>query len=185
MVGLMFRNDDVTFNTDLSMLQDCYSVIRSFYGAAAIWSCVTLFCEHNRSGSVYRDVPFKNKKSSWFYSADKFIDKISDIPGTNLASHGLYHVDHSAIGYDAQEMSILGSCRFLRTSLFVPPFNRYNEDTIKICADNGIYLAKQGEWKSLEHDQFFNGWHRWYFHSWRFGPNKIKEALLNDFSFKK
>lgn len=70
-------------------------------------------------------------------------------PGTNpvdladrVASHGLIHVDHRLLHRAAQEMSIVVSCSLLNTTWFSPPFHKYNQDTIDICAEHGITLDR-------------------------------------------
>jgi hypothetical protein len=83
----------------------------------------------------------------------------------NVASHGLIHLDHSRVGYDAQEMNILTSCNLLKTNMFIPPFNRYNEDTVKICEKNGIELLVGG-WKSLKFNEYDPEHEKWYLHPW-------------------
>lgn len=179
MENLVFRNDDVTSNTDLDKLEALYDVIRDIFPYADIISCITLFSKKNNKGSVYSEVPFKNKPTNWFYKTNQFINfNLDKLPQSRIASHGLYHIDHSNVSYQTQEMSILGSCRYLNTNIFVPPFNRSNDDTVNICLDNSIELwsLNQG-WKNIEYEPFDMNHRLWYFHSWRFTPNSLRNAL--------
>lgn len=175
---ITFRNDDVSSNTDLDKLHAIYDVIRDVFPYADIVSGVTLFSKKGTKGSVYDEVPFKNKPTNWFYKADTFLNKFNTFPQSRMASHGLYHVDHRTLSQQAQEMSILGSCNYLKSNIFIPPFNRYNDDTVNICLDNKIELwnLDQG-WKSLEYEPFDMTHKLWYFHSWRFTAHSIRNAL--------
>lgn len=177
---LIFRNDDVNPNTNYAELFECYKVIKELFPSCEIVSGVTLFSKTSNKGSVYPGVPFKDKPVDWFYNVDRFMDDLELIQFGKLASHGLFHVDHSKISYDAQEMSIISSCRFLGTDLFIPPFNRWNDDTIKICDDYALNLiSMKGQWKSFEYEIFNSNHPFWYFHSWRFNVKELREVLNN------
>lgn len=185
MARLIFRNDDVSGNSDFETILDIYSYIREMYGYedVEIYSCVNLLSERNTEGSVYKDVPFKNKKATFLYKKTNDIMNRQILQSIGrmsiIVSHGLYHVDHSAIGYDAQTMSIVGSCRLLNTNIFVPPFNRFNEDTEQICKQNKIELVKPGGWLSMEFNKFTPTHAKWYFHSWRYDLRKFKDEIGN------
>lgn len=181
---IIFRNDDVSANTDRKKLASIYGVIHTMYPDAEIWSCITLFAQNNFKGSVYLDVPFKDKETNWFYkNADSFVQEYRH-PLYKVASHGLYHIDHSNVSRETQEMSILGSCSYLKTKIFVPPFNKFNQDTIDICFDNGITIKTDG-WKSLEHNDFDSNHKFWYLHSWRYTINALKDKLNADIANRK
>jgi hypothetical protein len=177
----VFRDDDVNPSTNYGELALLYSAIKSVFPDATIISCVTLFSKYNSLGAVYSQVPFKNKPIPFFYDTDKFMLEYDYIVKENIASHGLYHVNHSKLSRDAQEMSILGSCKFLKTNLFCAPFNAFNSDTEDICSKNGIDLiTKSYDWKSLEHEAFNPAHKYWYFHSWRLTPAQLKLKLRNN-----
>ena len=98
-------------------------------------------------------------------------------PLYKVASHGLYHIDHSKVSRQTQEMSIIGSCAYLKTDKFVPPFNKFNKETSDICFDNGIQMCASTAWKNLEFEKFDPLRELWYFHSWRWTPKQLKEFL--------
>lgn len=178
---MIFRNDDVSVNTNPKELARTYGAIHEIFPDAEIWSCVTLFANRNPKGSIYPDVPFKNNETNWFYkNADCFMYDYKH-PLYKVASHGLYHIDHSKVSRETQEMSIIGSCSYLKSKLFVPPFNKFNQDTLDICFDNDIKIITDG-WKSLEHEQFDSAHKMWYFHSWQWSSGQLKEALHADCS---
>ena len=174
---IVFRNDDVSASTNVERMSDGYEVIREFFPEAEIWSAVSLFCKENKIGSVYPGVPFKDKPQKWFYGVDGFVTMKHDVKH-RVVSHGLLHIDHSKASYDVQEMSIITSCNYLKTNIFVPPFNRFNLDTEIICKDNNIFLVgKEENWINLE-SNIFNPNHKYhYYHSWRLDADKLKEIL--------
>lgn len=178
---IVFRDDDISANTDFDNMEGCYKVIKELFPDSAIISGVNIISRGNKNGSVYPNPPFKKNKVDWFYNVDKFI-QVEDLPKTIIASHGLIHVDHSRINHDAQEMSILSSCSMLGTKIFIPPFNKFNEDTLKICEDNKIeILLTSHGWRSLEYNKFDKNLSKWYFHSWRFTPETLRKVLSENF----
>ncbi len=168
-------------NTDVKKLAKIYGIIHNLFPNANIWSCITLFAGANFKGSVYGELPLKEKDVNWFYQNANLFMKEYRHPLYKVASHGMYHLDHSKLSKDAQEMSIIGSCSFLKTNVFVPPFNKFNQDTLDICFDNHITI-KTDEWKSLEFNDFDSSHRLWYFHSWRFTTNQLKDKLNADIS---
>lgn len=173
---MIFRNDDINPNTNLVHIREIYDKINSIHPGSRIISGVTLFSRGGIKGSVYDDIPFKDKPMKWLYDVDSVISNIDKIPG-EIASHGMLHVDHSRLSKDAQEMSILTSCHYLKTKLFIPPFNRFNSVTEEICMENEIILIGGENWKSFEFQKFNPDHKFWYFHSWRFTINELKKAL--------
>ena len=173
---IIFRNDDVNANTDPQQLKDIYDVIDDFPGEVQILSAVSVFSRYSDDGAVYPDSPFKSNPIDWFYDVDQVVGNMTIY---NVASHGLFHVDHTQLTRDAQEMSILGSCSFLETRTFVPPFNKWNEDTQDICRENNISLVGPGQkWLSLEFNDFDPNHKHWYFHSWRYTPETMRATLM-------
>lgn len=175
----IFRNDDVNPSTDSKQLYETYYVIRRLFPEAIIYSGVTVFGKQNKQGSVYMPTPFKGRELEWFYDIDSVIWPSHFIPG-DIVSHGLFHIDHTKVDRQTQEMSIISSCRFLRTGIFVPPFNKYNHMTEIICEKNKINLIKNDEgWKSLDCNNFDPSHKKWYFHSWKFTPDELGRKLTN------
>ena len=174
---MIFADHDINPNTDFDNMKGCYAVIKELFPTADIISGVNIMGSDNETGSVYPNPPFKNKPVEWFYKVDNFLP-LEGLPKTTIASHGLIHVDHTKIDTDAQEMSIVVSCNLLGAKMFIPPFNKFNEDTLQICEDNKIeILLTSHGWKSLEFNKFDINYDKWYFHSWRYTPETLKEAL--------
>ena len=176
MSRIILRNDDINANTDLVDLQELYDQIRIWLPGVEIWSCVSLMAQQGNFESVYADVPFKHQGFDFFMKADEFMPMNRSIPGDVIASHGLYHLDHTRVIYVAAEMSILSSCRFLKSKKFVAPFNAVNDNIEAICEAHGIELSTTNyPWKSLEYEPFDPNHKYWYFHSWKIEMKRMIE----------
>ena len=161
----IFRNDDVNPNQDLDKVRGMYAVIRKYFPDAEIISGVNLIAKTSQDGSAY---PALKPKDIDFYDVDLMFDR-KNLTGLGiLASHGLLHLDHRALSRDAQEISILVSCSLLDSKIFIPPFWRWNQDTIDICASNNIDLPVLQDWINLD-DAPARIDHGFYcLHSWKF-----------------
>ena len=97
-----------------------------------------------------------------FYKIEKigipdWLDGLAEKYNCLLASHGLIHVDHRLLPIDAQEMSIVTSLSLIKSKIFVPPFNKYNKDTERVCEENEIDLIKwEDGWNHLGYQPFSN-----------------------------
>jgi len=65
----------------------------------------------------------------------------------DIENHGQVHKDHTLMNYGKQFKSI-GVARELISNMigkkvryFVPPYNQYNEDTVRVCNDLGLTLV--------------------------------------------
>jgi len=175
---VIFRNDDVNYNSNFFELDEMYRGIKHLFPKAEIWSCITIFSRENKKGSVYPATPFKSKPFEYFLEVDRVCERYSAPEGVKIVSHGLWHLDHSKISPELQEASIVTSCNLLNTRIFVPPFNKWNADTDRICDKHDIELVKfEDGWLSLEHNDFDKTHELWYFHSWMHTPQSLLEKL--------
>lgn len=187
---IIFRCDDVVNFSSIKYLEEIRIFLQKRFGGPSgeqmrFMPAISLFGRRNPRGSVYPDVPFKDKPFSYFMDVDSFFQRLR-WPEATIASHGLYHVDHTKLSKDALEMSIVGSCRYLRTRIFVPPFNRYNDAAVKVCDENGLHLVRFEEgWRSLEHETFDPAHKLWYFHHWNYKKLEDFAAKLNIKTAKK
>ena len=180
---MVIRVDDVSANTDISDLKLMYESIKERFGDVEVWFAISLFCVRNSKGSVYPKTPFKDNEIGFFFDNDLFFNQVFYVQNTGFSdvkfvSHGMYHADHRQLDKVGQTISILSSCQYLDTDIFVPPFNRYNDDTIKVCEENDITLIKDG-WKSFDchPPSAFPDQENWYFHAWRFTPEEFDERI--------
>lgn len=173
----IFRVDDISGNTNFDSLSKMIECLMRSFPQAQILFAISLLCA-DADGSVYPGTPFKDNDTKFFYNVSKII-RLPD-HHNQVASHGLVHIDHSKLGYDAQEMSIITSCQLLKTTKFVAPFNKYNHVTEQICKDNDIDLLNaKHKWLSMECNKFDVAHNFWYFHAWRWTPELFEEYLLS------
>lgn len=178
---VIIRIDDISPNTNFTELRKQVGLIHD--KGFKVIAGVTLFAKDSDDGAVYPNNPFKERPNTYFWSVDKYIN-MQDVYdcgiGVNeIASHGLFHADHSRLSHDAQEESILSSCNLLKTYKFIAPFNRVNEDTWKVLSDNGIGLVNGEQWRSLE-DVVFDDTHDfWYYHPWRMRTSELYQKLYS------
>jgi hypothetical protein len=178
--GIIFRNDDVNPSSNFEEIKEIYERIRINFPKAEIWSGINIFSKSNDIGSVYPDLPLANKMLSYFYGVDSLFDRDKLNKLHTITSHGLIHFNHSKLSKDAQELSIVMSCNLLKTKIFIPPFNQFNEDTKFICNFNRIRLVMPTDgWKSLEKEKFNSEHKLWFFHSWRFTPDAFRKLIEN------
>jgi len=194
---IILRDDDVSANTNKTALLEMYAIFRRRFSDTEFWYATSplskKITETFAPNSVYPDPPFKHRERSFFYDVDNLGSIVTNLDGqvavyfsgrylkldnSKVVSHGLLHMDHSQLDRDAQEMSIITSCRLLDTDTFVPPFNKFNGTTKEICDDHGIQLIEyEGGWKSLEFNDFNPDHKLWYYHSWRWTPETFKEKI--------
>jgi hypothetical protein len=179
---IIIRNDDVSPNTDYRELMRMYAIIEEYVPDAEIWSVWCPVCQNiPYANRLYREryYPLRGQTKEFFMMQSDRIGLPSY--GTKyrkIASHGMMHIDHRELSKGAQMMSIVTSCYLLKTHLFVPPFSEYNSDTEEVCKEYGVRLVKREDgWKSLESTEFDPKHGLWFFHSWRYTPEKLKELF--------
>jgi len=176
---IIFRNDDVSPASNLLHICSMYETLKKIAPDCEIWNCVNIFAKINEKGSVYPDLPLSNKPKNFFYDVNS-VWSFGDLPTGKTVSHGLLHNDHTNLSPDAQETSIVASCRALGTDIFVPPFSRSDANMKRICSEFGIHMTDPSDgWKSLESDPFDPTHDKWFFHSWRFTPESFKKLFVN------
>lgn len=178
---MIIRNDDVNANT--VDLKQTYDIINSKFPDCIIYSCTSVLAKYSISGAIYPKLPLKDQPLDYFFDVDRvksdawFVEK--DFPNVKVISHGLWHFDHTKVESQLKKASIISSCRLLYTDTFVPPFNKWDNEMESICLDNGITMIKSNEsgWKSFEHNKFDPSHELWYFHSWRWKHQELKDYL--------
>jgi hypothetical protein len=171
--SLIIRVDDVSPNTEIYDLNLAAHYLKNELGAE-IWYCVNMFAK-NTPGSVYPHLPMRGRGINYFCDVDKVYGDRNFPDFVKVVSHGLIHAEHGELEKQTQYFSIMTSCNFLNTKIFVPPFMSYNSNTKEICDFNGIELVEGGGWKSMETEKFDPSFDRWYFHHWRMDFKKIED----------
>jgi hypothetical protein len=175
----IIRIDDISVNLDPSRLEKFLSQIRSIDTDIIILLAVSpaVFDMPTRDQGkekiaerVFPSILNAHSDHKVFYKIEKigiptWLNDIASRYNCLLASHGLIHVDHRLLPIDAQEMSIVTSLSLINSKIFVPPFNKYNKDTIQVCKDNEIDLIKwEDGWNHLGYQPFLNDGKNYYVH---------------------
>lgn len=175
----VFRFDDICTNSNMGEVKEITELLQNRFKDCYIMWAISPLVHHSEKESqrVFPSIYTARSDHKIFYNVDKLglIDNFKDV---HLASHGLIHCDHRLLSYEVQEMSILTSCSLTNSRIFVPPFNKWNKDTEKICEDNYIELIKfEDNWLSMEHNKYNEHQRKWYLHHWKFGIDKVKEWI--------
>jgi hypothetical protein len=168
---ITFRIDDVSANTNLDSLNALIETIRGRISGARVMLALSPLV-HDVSGEreADRERAFPRKLSAMSDHRNLFRVKIAGLPTIDgditIASHGLVHVDHRLMGREAQELSIVTSCSLLDTEIFVPPFNKYNKDTVDVCQEHGLELiCFEDGWQHVKYNDFDPSHDLYYLHT--------------------
>ncbi len=175
---MIFRFDDYSTNTDHNKISEMVLFVMSKFPEAKIVLGVSTITHNNCGERIFPSILNAYSDYRKFYEVDK-ADSLEPGPSRSIiASHGLIHVDHRHLSRQTQEMSILVSCSLCKSKIFIPPFNKWNEDTESICEEHGIELIKYEDgWKSAEHNAFDPSHLLWYLHPYAWTVEKFKEWL--------
>jgi len=184
----IFRFDDICANTDIENLVDlvyCIQEHTSSFGILfgisplSFWP-TTLGDDKVSTQRVFPKVLNAFSDPSLYYAVDQYwfeklpIGFLENMTFLIYAAHGLVHVDHRLLSYDAQEMSIVTSCSLIHTKHFIPPFNKWNQDTIDICDKHKYRLYKfEDGWRGVEYNTYDVNTPLWYLHPGNFTPEKL------------
>lgn len=182
-----FRFDDICINTDMDNANAIALALLKHVPNSEIIYCLSPMVHDMSKGEsqetrerIFPAILNAHSDYRLFYTVDKC--GLPEIPNwVKRAAHGLVHVDHRLMPYAAQEVSILTSCSLAKASIFVPPFNKWNTDTDKICKEHSIELVKfEDGWLSMEHNSYKADHYKWYLHSRAFDRKEIEEWLTNE-----
>jgi len=173
---MIVRFDDISINTDLDAARAMTCFCQDM-GAGVMWAISPLvhdIPEGENPGRVFPGILKAYSNHTVFFCTEKCgTPSVPD--GVIIAAHGIVHVDHRLLSEDAQKLSILTSCSLAGCSTFVPPFNKWNNDTEVICKKYDIQLVRFEEgWLSMEHNDCKPDHKRWYLHSRRWTPETFR-----------
>ena len=176
-----FRIDDVSVNTCPDKILGMISVLdRTYPQAKFLLGISPLVCDMGgyKSSESVRERVFPaifNAYSDYrcFYNVNKcgvpnVITVLNSKYGRqiNLAGHGLIHVDHRLLNREVQELSILVSCSLVGAKIYIPPFNKYDNNTEDICRRSGIELVKfEDGWRHVAYEKIVPSNEKYYFHT--------------------
>lgn len=137
------RCDDVFVDTDVEAVKRIWDIVHGFPVIHMI--AVT---PKGRGDPIHHAKPLK-RGNKWIMEASGDDAVSSNRPlvelicsyqrlGSKMAVHGLFHIDYRKLSYSNQyahikEAKTTMSLLFGNIEYFVPPFNKYNEDTLKAC----------------------------------------------------
>lgn len=164
----VFRFDDVCINANMGTIYDVVAYLKDKFPDCRIIFGMSPLVHNNCGERVFPKILNAMSDYKNFYKVDSMgFPSLGDMAShVETAGHGLAHVDHRLLHFAAQEMSILVSCSLAKSKIFIPPFNKWNADTDKICKENGIHLVKfEDGWLSMEHNEYKEYQNLWYLHA--------------------
>jgi len=182
-----FRIDDVSLNTDMDhlrqMILEIEKVVDHHRLNLLLGITPAVFDMSGKEGlTAQRAFPrILNAYSDHrlFYQINKVgVPEGLGAFGADLAGHGLIHVDHRLLTREAQEMSILTSCSLVESTIFIPPFNKWNAVTKEICKEHNITLVKfEDGWRHLAYEAFNPNHPLYYFHTHDMTVDQLRKRL--------
>jgi len=161
---MILRFDDISCNTDLVHASALADIWRDAMGGQ-IWYAISPLYTASKDQRIFPAIYNARSDYREFYNVDSC--GVPCVPYDVVrCAHGLVHVDHRMLTKSAQEMSIVVSCSIVGGRIFVPPFNKWNHETVDVCAENSIKLVRfEDGWRSVECERFAPGIDKWYLHS--------------------
>lgn len=166
---IVWRFDDVCSKSDMVNTYAITDLIMERYPDSRIIYAISPLMAGNEGERIFPKVWNAYSDFRKHYNVDFAGIPTINRRGVEKASHGLIHQDHRLLDYSAQEMSILISCSLIGTKIFVPPFNKWNEQTDNICKRHEIELIKfEAGWLCCEYNEFNPDQNLWYLHAREF-----------------
>lgn len=196
----IFRFDDISPNTNLIKLSHMTEFLIKNNLFDEIWYCISLFAhdpeiQYHKSEPQKTDLEkervfpnifkaFNDYKN--FFLVDKFFNEFINLKKqihkkVKLVSHGLFHIDHRLLTKEVQEVSIMVSCNFVNSFIFVPPFNKFDGNTENICDEQGIKLIKwEDDWLHLKHNKYDKSHEKYYVHTFDLNEKEFYKWFEED-----
>jgi len=149
---MIIRCDDVFSDTDANVVDVIWDSIKQRH-LPHIISITPI----GKGESLYHMKPLKQgnqwiNKATGVTPVSKNVDLVETVNyylrhGSELALHGLKHLDYSKLDSRTQfehvrvGRTMLSDLFGVETCLFVPPFNKYNEDTVKACREQDMIIV--------------------------------------------
>lgn len=177
------RIDDISSRTNVNRLENFLNLFTAKYDNFDVLLAVSLGTIDSPENSETERVfpPILNAMSDHRVFFDlsnlvypNWLPNLTRKFNCQLASHGLFHVDHRLLSKEAQEISIRSSSSVLRTKIFVPPFNKYNKETLDIVdsLEYRIAIWETG-WRHLGYQNFEFSSGNYYFHMHDFDDGRL------------
>lgn len=195
----IFRNDDVSADTNVEHFCEFCKIFHK-YGYTQIHAvvlygytncnyltgderCPSPYLGEKNLSAIYNKRITDLSKNKFIGNNKALIDYLNIIPD-EIALHGLFHTNYSKMTYEEQKRDILQGLKLLnelfpnkKVSLFIPPFNKANDDTFKICKELNLQISldEEGSDYHLEkliatHSYKLENNHVYRYHHHRFYP---------------
>lgn len=167
---MTFRFDDVCINTDPVTFVELVNVIRFHVPHAHFLFAISpiVFSPEQLATQGTRDpqrvhprvLTAQSSLTAYFRGntlglPHPMITALAGWPNVRTAGHGIVHVDHRLLSEETQELSIVTSCSIAQSKVFVPPYNKWNESTRRVCERHDIELIKfESGWQHVLYNQF-------------------------------
>lgn len=179
----IFRFDDICLNANMDLHINIAEHIIDKIPSAEVIFCVSplvhdMTAEKGKTKQrIFPQILNAHSDYRKFYQVDKC--GIPSFPSwITRAGHGLIHVDHRLLTKETQELSILTSCSLSKSSIFVPPFNKWNKFTEEICNEHNVKLVKfEDGWLCCEYNEYNPKHNLWYIHAREFTLDSFKTWL--------
>ena len=177
---MIIRFDSVSGNTDFTLLYEKIDFLRSKMNCGVYLSYSPLYHNAAEGGRTYRQILDDLSDYKNFFNVNTCKLHRPKREGIEIVSHGLIYVDHRLLTYAQQELSILTTRYLVNSKKFVPPFNKYNEDTEKICNKYLISLIKTEDlWSNFDREKFTSQKLQWFTQSYKHNLDQFKEIINN------
>jgi hypothetical protein len=178
-----FRFDDISVNTDLERLGALIDVIVAhepnanvLLAISPIVFCPTIQLSIGHEQRVHPPTLTAMSALHPYYKGTRCgIPVLPFHKQIVRAGHGLAHVDHRLLDYQAQEMSIVMSCALAKASVFVPPYNHWDKNTEKICDEHSLDLIQfEDGWLHALYNSYDDSHHLYYMHPYDMTACRLK-----------
>lgn len=203
-----FRNDDLSADTSLGLFSRFCEVFHKhgysqLHGVTLYGNVSTNFL-HNGVPVEYEGNPsfgeLSNDRIRELSGGSRFEDRLDLIDYINaspddVALHGLYHTDYSAMTPEEQRNDIVAGLETMyrlfpkkRISYFIAPFNRTNSDTYTVCkelnlkvlAGDGVHLESELNSLQIRPRTWYRYHHHRFYQESKFSYYTLSLELLDE-----
>lgn len=203
-----FRNDDVSWDTSLLNFKRFCDIfhrrgLRQLHGVTLRGCTNTLYLsgdtpvEYDGYDTIARLDNSLIRALSEGKNLEERLDLVSylnSIPD-EIALHGLYHTDYAKMPGDEQADDLRRGLEIMerlfpgkKITYFIPPFNRTNKMTYKVCSDlglrvlgtEGIHLESELRHLTLERNTWYRYHHHRFYPDSRFSYYNLSLELLEE-----
>ena len=156
---MLFRNDDVDHDTDAQALRQINAMFAR-HGLTQLHAVTVRGISTVPEGAMSRldnaEIIRRGEGKTLGDNPD-LVEHLSTLGTDHIALHGLYHVSMPGISYGDQRQMIEQGLEELRGLLpgvpidtFVPPFDRYDDNTLATCQEVGLRMVSHPRGLNLD-----------------------------------